>query len=134
MTAGTFSQVDLGIVADVGTMQRLPHLVGDSRARELTYTARTFSGEQAAAWGLALESFVTADEMRAHAHGVARTIAAKSPLTVRGIKATALYTRDHPTEDALEQVARHNAAVLFSEDLDEATEAMVKRRQPSYRD
>ena len=63
----------------------------------------------------------------------AATIAAKSPLTVRGIKKVSLYTRDHPTEDALAQVGLWNAAVLFSEDLDEATKAMMEKRAPAYR-
>jgi len=126
-------EIDLGIVADVGTMQRLPHLVGDQRARELTYTGRTISGEQAAAYGLALESFATAEAMMEHALGVARAIAAKSPLTVRGIKQTALYTRDHPTADALRDVAMLNAGQLFSEDLGEAMTAMAERRRPHFR-
>ena len=65
--------------------------------------------------------------------GVARAIAAKSPLTVRGVKATALYTRDHPTDDALRFVAMHNSDKLFSEDSLEAMAAMLGRREPSFR-
>jgi enoyl-CoA hydratase len=126
-------EVDLGIVADVGTMQRLPFLVGDQRARELTYTGRTIGGKDAAAYGLCLESFPTADAMMAHVRSVAATIASKSPLTVRGIKRTALYTRDHPTVDALNQVAHWNMATLLSDDLDEAFGAMMERREPTFR-
>lgn len=127
-------EVDLGIVADVGTMQRLPHLVGDQRARELTYTGRNFGGEEAARIGLALESFGTAEAMMAHVAGVARTIAAKSPLTTRGIKAVSLYTRDHGTDDALGHVAQWNSAMLFSHDLDEAIAAGMAGRAPSFKD
>jgi enoyl-CoA hydratase len=126
-------EVDLGIIADVGTMQRLPHLVGDQRARELTYTGRTFSGDDAARYGLALEAFADADALMEHVYAVAGQIAAKSPLTVRGIKRVALYTRDHPTDQALGHVAQYNAAVLFSEDLAEAGKAMKERRTPIFR-
>ena len=111
-------EVDLAIVADVGTMQRLPHLVGDQRARELTYTGRTFSGAQACSYGLALEAYATSEELWRGVGDVAKDIAAKSPLTVRGIKQVSLYTRDHPTDDALNHVAQWNAAALFSDDLD----------------
>ena len=79
-------EVDLAIVADVGTMQRLPKLVGDQRARELTYTARGFDGREAKDMGLVLESFPTKEMLDAHVADVARTIASKSPITVRGIK------------------------------------------------
>ena len=126
-------EVDLGIVADVGTMQRLPFLVGDQRARELTYTGRTISGAEAARYGLCLESFATAESMMAHVRSVAESIGSKSPLTVRGIKRTALYTRDHPTTDALNQVAHWNMATLLSDDLDEAMGAMMERRGPTFR-
>lgn len=107
-------EVDLGIVADVGTMQRLPNLVGDQRARELTYTGRAFSGVEAVSYGLCLESFASAEQMMDHVQSVAVTIAAKSPLTIRGIKRTSLYTRDHPTVDALNQVFTHHALTALT--------------------
>ena len=100
---------------------------------QLTYTGRTISGAEAVAYGLALETFADADAMMAHVRSVAETIASKSPLTIRGIKRTSLYTRDHPTGDSLNQVAQWNMATLFSEDLDEATGAMMERRKPSFR-
>lgn len=99
-------EVDLGIVADIGTMQRLPHLVGDQRARELTYTGRFVGGREAKDIGLVLDSFVSEEEMDVQVMKVAQQIASKSPLTIRGIKAVSLYTRDHPTEDALNHVAQ----------------------------
>jgi len=127
-------EVDLGIVADLGTMQRLPHLVGDQRARELTYTGRTFSGDEAVRYGLCLEpAFDDAQAMMAHVRATASAIAAKSPITVRGCKRVALYTRDHPTDDALNHVAIANSAFLHSEDLDEAMAAMGERRAPNFR-
>ncbi|GMH68803.1 hypothetical protein TL16_g05010 [Triparma laevis f. inornata] len=126
-------EIDLAIVADVGTMQRLPHIVGDQRARELTYTGRTFSGAQAVEYGLALEGFDSSDDLDSHVMSVASEIATKSPLTIRGIKKVAVYTRDHNTDDALLHVAQHNSAMLFSEDLDAAMAGMMAKKEPVYR-
>ena len=126
-------EVDLGIVADVGTMQRLPHIVGDQRARELAYTGRNFTGEESVKMGFALNGYSTSDEMLDAVMRTAGKIAAKSPLTIRGIKKVAVYTRDHSTEDSLAHVAMHNSAMLFSDDLDEAFQGMMTRKAPVYK-
>lgn len=78
-------------VADMGTLQRLPRIVGDQRAAELTYTGRVFSGMEAKQMGLVLECFETAEEMNRHVNEVARAIASKSPLTTRYV--LALYVK-----------------------------------------
>ena len=70
-------------VADIGTLQRLPRIVGDQRAAELTLTARTFNGAEAQRMGLVLEVFDTEAEMMAHVKKVAADIALKSPITAR---------------------------------------------------
>jgi enoyl-CoA hydratase len=67
----------------MGTLQRLPRIVGDQRAAELTYTARTFTGAEALRMGLVLDCFDTEAEMMAHVQKVAETIASKSPITTR---------------------------------------------------
>lgn len=67
----------------MGTLQRLPRIVGDQRAAELTYTGRTFNGQEAHAMGLVLEVFDTEAQMMEHVDKVAQQIAAKSPITVR---------------------------------------------------
>ena len=64
---------------------------------------------------------------------VARTIASKSPLTIRGIKQVSLYNRDHPNVDeGLEHVKMWNTSYLFSDDLTEAATAMMTKREPSF--
>lgn len=72
------------MVADIGTLQRLPLIVGDSRARELAYTGRTFSGKEAEKYGLVLDCFANEDVMKTHVASVAAAISKKSPLTIRG--------------------------------------------------
>eukprot|EP00941_MAST-03F_sp_MAST-3F-sp1_P003988 g3988.t1 len=125
-------EVDLGIVADIGTLQRLPFAVGEQRARELTYTGRTFSGNEAKEYGLALETYETPEETYKAALTLANTIASKSPLTVRGAKSSLNYSRDHPTSDGLEHIATLNASLLQSSDLDEAMAAAMAKREPDY--
>jgi enoyl-CoA hydratase len=67
----------------MGTLQRLPRIVGQQRCSELTYTARTFSGDEAVSYGLALEAYASEQEMMQTVMRTASMIATKSPLTVR---------------------------------------------------
>lgn len=135
-TSAVFSvkEVDLAIIADVGTLQRLPKLIGEQQAKELAYTGRNFSGLEAERLGLVLKTLKDAEELLAHAQQVAASIADKSPITVRGIKQTIHYQRDHSTADSLQQVRYHNAAVLYSDDLVQAIGALMSKSKPTFRD
>jgi len=114
-------EVDLAIVADIGTLQRLPRLVGEQRARELCLTARQFDSKEAFDMGLVLAPpFETEAEMLNAVTKKANEIASKSPLTVRGVKRCLNYSRDHPIADSLNHVKMHNASHLLSNDLIEA--------------
>lgn len=127
-------EVDLAIVADVGTLQRLPRLVGEGVARELAYTGRDFDGREAQAIGLVNQVFADKDSLMQHVMALAQSIARKSPLTVRGIKDTLNYSRDHSVAEGLEYVALRNAGALFSGDLDEAMVARQERRESKFDD
>lgn len=127
-------EVDLAIVADMGTTQRLPHFVGMSRAMELCYTGRTFTGKEAEDMGLVLKTFASEAELFAHVMDTANMIATKSPLTIRGIKKTLLYSRDHTVDDSLKQVQLWNGGMCLSDDLAEAAMAIMQKRKPVYRD
>ena len=76
-------ETDLAMVADIGTLQRLPKLIGDQQTRELSYTGRTINGKEAHSLGLVLKSFPSEEQMRAHVLETAAAIAEKSPLTIR---------------------------------------------------
>lgn len=130
----SIKEVDMGIVADMGVLQRLPNIVGDPVARELAYTAREFLGPEARDLGLANRCFDTAEAMLAEAMAVARTIAAKSPVAMRGIKEVMLYTRDHSTAESLAHLAVLNAAVMLSTDFTETMAARKDQRDPVYGD
>ena len=127
-------EIELGFVADVGTLQRLPKLIGEAMARELAYTGRPFAGAEAEAIGFANRCYGSRDDMMAAVAGIARAIAAKSPLAIRGSKEMLLYTRDHSVAESLNYMAIWNAALLQSDDLSEAFTAFMAKRNPKFRD
>ena len=127
-------EIDVGIVADVGTLQRLPRLIGEGMARELAYTARRVEGGEAARIGLTNRCYDTRAELAAGVATLARELAGKSPLALRGTKEMIGYVRDHTIADGLNYVATWNAAMLQSDDLDEAVRAARERRPPVFRD
>ncbi|MGE3775438.1 MAG: crotonase/enoyl-CoA hydratase family protein [Gammaproteobacteria bacterium] len=127
-------ELDLAIVADLGTLQRLPRLVGDGVARELIYTAREFGAEEAARIGFVSAVLPDAAALAARVAEVAAAIAAKSPLAVRGVKHALAYSREHGVADGLAQVAALNASLLLAPDVAEAVAAHVARRPARFDD
>jgi enoyl-CoA hydratase/carnithine racemase len=127
-------EIDVGMTADLGTLQRLPLLVGEGMARELAYTGRAFDGREAREMRLVNRCHDTPEALMAGAQELARAIAAKSPLAVRGAKEMITYARDHSIADGLDHVATWNAAMLLSADLPEALAAARERRKPEFRD
>ena len=127
-------EIDIGMAADVGTLQRLPRIIPDGIARELAYTGRNVLAEEAKEFGLVNRVFDTPDQLLEGVAEVAAAVAAKSPLAIRGVKEMLNYGRDHSVEDGLRYVATWNASALLSEDLQESAEAMMQKRAPSYRD
>ncbi|MCG6937976.1 MAG: crotonase/enoyl-CoA hydratase family protein [Gammaproteobacteria bacterium] len=127
-------EVDMAIVADVGTLQRLPRLTGDGLARELAYTGREFDASEAHAIGLVNQVFPDEDSLMKHVMELAASISKKSPLTIRGIKDTLNYSRDHTVSEGLAYVAARNAATLFSADLAEAISAIQQKRAARFED
>jgi enoyl-CoA hydratase/carnithine racemase len=132
----TFSvrEIDVGLTADLGTLQRLPRLVGEGMARELAYTGRDVAGPEAQALGIVNRCYDDPAALAAGAGAIAAAIAAKSPLAVRGCKEMITWARDHSLADGLSYVATWNAAMLLSADLPEALGAARERRAPTFRD
>ncbi len=130
----SIKEVDLAIVADMGTLQRLPRLIGDGLARELAYSGRTFDGNEAQAMGLVNQIFPDQDSLMKFVMELAATIARKSPVTIRGIKDTLNYSRDHSVAEGLAYVAAKNSVILFSPDLAEALTAAQQKRMAKFAD
>jgi 2,4-dienoyl-CoA reductase (NADPH2) len=127
-------EIDIGMTADVGTLQRLPRLIGEGLARELAYTARKFDAAEALQMRLVNRVFDSREALLAGVREIAAVIAAKSPLAVRGVKEMISYARDHSVADGLNYVATWNAAMLLSDDLQEAMMANMGKRPPQFKD
>ncbi len=126
-------EVDLGLVADIGTLQRLPNILNPGIVSELAYTGRKVMGEEAAKIGLVNQTFPTQEDMMNRVMELAKMIASKSPLVIRGTKEMLLYKRDHSVEESLNYMATWNAAMLMSEDLMEAFQASMQKREPVFK-
>ncbi|WP_028535653.1 crotonase/enoyl-CoA hydratase family protein [Paludibacterium yongneupense] len=127
-------ELDLAMVADIGTLQRLPRIVGEGVAREMVLTARDVGAIEAQGIGLVNRIYPDVPALRAAALACAHQIAARSPLAVRGCKQVLNFSRDHSVADGLEYVATWNAAMLLSDDLPIAAMAMAAGDRPRYRD
>ncbi|CAA7041608.1 unnamed protein product [Microthlaspi erraticum] len=125
-------EVDLAIVADLGTLQRLPSIVGHANAMELALTARRFSGREAKDLGLVSQVFGSKSELEIGVTTIAEGIAEKSPLAVTGTKAVLLRSREMSVEQGLDYVATWNSAMLISDDLNEAVSAQIMKRRPRF--
>lgn len=126
-------EVKIAIVADVGSLQRLPHIVGQGVARELAMTGDDISAERALKIGLVNEVFSTQAELFAAARQMAERIAKNPPIVVQGVKSVLNYGMGRPVADGLAHVAMHNAAYLPSYDLREAMASFVEKREPNYK-
>jgi enoyl-CoA hydratase len=125
-------EVKVAIVADLGSLQRLPAIIGQGLTRELALTGKTIDAARAARIGLVNEVFATADELAAGALAMAREIAANPPLTVRGVKDVLAFGEGKTVAEGLAYVAAYNAAFLASEDLGEAIAAFMEKREPRF--
>jgi len=130
----SIKEIDMGMAADVGTLQRLPHLIGDGMMRELAYTGRAFNGEEARALGLVNRTYASHHELLDGVMKLAGEIAAKSPLAIRGTKEMIRFSRDHSVEDGLNYIATWNAAMLQSEDLKIAVAAHMAGKSADFAD
>jgi enoyl-CoA hydratase len=129
----SIKEIDIGMVADVGTLQRLPKLIGSQGlVRELAYTGRRVEAAEAREIGLVNRVFESREALQAGVREIAASIAAKSPLSIRGTKEQLNYARDHSVADGLNHIATWNAGMLMSEDLTKAM--MAGKAVPQFRD
>ena len=127
-------EVNIGMAADVGTLQRLPRIIPDSKMRELAYTGRRMYAEEAKETGLISEMYESQKEMLEGANKLAKEIASKSPVAIYGLKAVMNYSRDHSVTDGLEYNALWSGAMLSQKDMTEAITANVEKRDASFSD
>ncbi|MFV0680649.1 enoyl-CoA hydratase-related protein [Ottowia sp.] len=127
-------EINIGMVADVGTLQRLPKLVPLGVAKELAYTGRRLPAARAKEVGLVNEVFATQAECVAAALQCAKEIAAKPPVAIWGSKQVIHYARDHSVDDSLRQMGWVQGAVWSNQHVREAISAAKERRAPQFPD
>lgn len=127
-------EIDIGMTADVGTLQRLPKLIPDGVVRELAYTGRNMGAEEARDVGYVNRVFEDRETMLREVTAIARDIAGKSPLSIRGSKEMLLYSRDHTVADGLNYVATWNAGMLSKVDLQAGVVAQMEKKKAVYED
>jgi enoyl-CoA hydratase len=123
----------LAIIADLGTLQRLPHIIGQGWFRELALTGRDFTAAEALQMGFVTRVLTDGEALLVAAMELAAQIAALPPLTVQGVKEVANFSRDHGIVAGRHYVAQKNASALFSEDLMEAMGAFMEKRKPVFK-
>lgn len=127
-------ETNIGMTADVGTLQRLPKIIPEGIVREYAYTGRRLTAERAVEVGLVNQVFDDHDSLLAGVLEIAGEIAAQSPLAVWGTKEMITYSRDHSVEDGLNYVATWQTGMFQGADMMEAFAAKGEGRDPAYQD
>lgn len=124
-------EVDIGIAADVGTLQRLPKVIGSrSLVNELALTARKLYADEAKSSGLVSRVFADKEAMMAGAMEIASEIAGRSPVAVQGTKVNLIYSRDHSVAEGLDYMATWNMSMLQTHDVMKSAQASMEKKSP----
>jgi len=123
----------IGIIADIGTLQRLPFIIGQGWYRELALTGRDFTAEEALRMGYITRLCRNRKDLLEEAGKLAEELAGLAPIAIQGVKEVANYTRDNGFHQGLEYVAQRNAAVVPNEDMIEAVAAFLEKRSPQFK-
>lgn len=127
-------EINIGMTADVGTLQRLPKLIPEGIVREMAYTGERMPASRAKEVGLVNEVYADQPAMLDAVMSIAERIASRSPLAVHGTKEMINYTRDHSVEDSLRYMATWQTGMFQPADLVESFAARMENRDPKYDD
>ena len=125
-------EINIGMVADVGTLQRLPKLLPMALVKELAYTGRRLPADKALAWGLVNEVLPTHEACVAAALQAAKEIASKPPVAIWGTKQVLHYARDHSVDEGLKHMGWIQGAIWSNANVREAITAMKEKREPQF--
>ena len=125
-------EINIGMAADVGTLQRLPRIIPDSKMREMAYTGRKMLADEAKESGLVSNVYESQEDMLKAANELAEDIATKSPVAIYGLKALMNYSRDHSIDDSLDFNALWSGAMLSQKDMAEAMTAQIEKRDAAF--
>jgi enoyl-CoA hydratase len=125
-------EINIGMVADVGTLQRLPKLMPMTVVKELAYTGRRMGADKALQYGLVNEVLPDAASALAAAMQTAKEIASKPPVAIWGSKQALHYAREHSTEDALKQMGWLQSGIWSNDHVKEAIAAFQAKRSAQF--
>lgn len=128
----TIKETELGMTADVGTLQRLPKLIPQGVVRELAFTGRNFSAQEALALGLVNQVFESQEAMLDGVMAIAAQIAKHSPLAVTGCKEMLNYSRDHSVADSLKYMATWQSGMFRPHDMMKTFQAKATKSQAQF--
>lgn len=130
----TIQEINIGMVADLGTLQRMPRQIPDGLMRELAYTGRKYLADEAANSGYVTHVAPDHDTLLRHVMTVAARIAAQSPLAISGSKEMLNHTRDHTVSAGLDYIASWNAGMLSSQDVVKGAVAALSKGVAEFDD
>lgn len=125
-------ETKMGLVADTGSLQRLPAIVGESVTKEMAFTGGDYDAAWAKDKGLVNEVYADYETLREGTEELAHAIASNSPLVTQGIKKVMAATEGRTVDEALDYVAQWNSSFLISNDLMEAVNAFMEKRDPEF--
>ena len=128
----TIKETALAMTADLGTLQRLPHLMPQGLVRELAYTSRKFTATEALNTGFVNRVFDTQQEMLIEVMAIAQQIARQSPMAVAGSKEMFNYSRDHGVVESLRYMATWQAGMFSQSDVQQAMKAQMESRDATF--
>jgi len=129
----SIKEVDVGLAADLGTLQRLPKILGNgSLVRELAFTGRMLHASEALVHGMVSKVLEDREALLEGALRTASAIASKSPVAVTATKASLNYSRDHTVAEGLDHIASWNMALLQSEDVKHSVKAFLNKTETEY--
>lgn len=137
MTADSFLtifEINIGMTADVGTFPRITKLLPEGVVKELAYTGRRMSAEEAKSLGFVNAVYPDQKTLLAEVMKIAEQIASKAPLAIYGSKRIINYSRDHSTADSLDYIGIWNASMLQNTEIIEAMTAAGEKREPEFVD
>ncbi|GJM13145.1 MAG: enoyl-CoA hydratase [Pseudohongiella sp.] len=137
MTADSFLtifEINIGMTADVGTFPRITKLLPEGIVKELAYTGRRMSADEAKSLGFVNGVFPDQESLLAGVMSIAKQIASKAPLAIYGSKRIINYSRDHSTADTLDYIGIWNASMLQHAEIREAMTAAAEKRAADFVD
>lgn len=123
----------VGIIADMGVLQRLPHIIGQGFTREMAFTAKFYTANEAKAMGLVNRVYKDYPAMMTEALNIARQISANAPLAVQATKEVLNSSRDIPIRDGITFSITRNMGLILTQDLKEAFASIKEKRKPDFK-